>query len=358
MVSLLASPLQSVAAAAEPAANSAKLANNAAVPTANAQELADGTYSLGYTFLKYNTAQVSVMQDYVIPTGRLIVQNGQKLVQITLKQSKEITQFKLEQGGQLVSPEVVATDEKANTRTIQFAVDDLSAKVKGWVKIYWQVSPTFLYDHEYDIHLTFDSSSLKLLSSTEANAETDTESTDAGSFKDIEQHWAQSAIARAVSLGLVSGYVDGTFRPESSITRAEFAVLLSRAMKLGTSSAKETSFSDNARIPAWVKPYLGPVVEAGVINGFADGSFRADSTINRTELAVMVVRALKLEVDSAAKPAYADTDTIPKWAQAEVAAAASAGIMNVHAGNKFAPLVNATRAEAVSAILALAEAQS
>ncbi|WP_282937978.1 NEAT domain-containing protein [Paenibacillus sp. RC67] len=52
---------------------------------------------------------------------------------------------------------VISSDPASNTRRVEFEVDDLSAKIGGWVKIYWQVTPSFLYDHEYNIELGFDS---------------------------------------------------------------------------------------------------------------------------------------------------------------------------------------------------------
>ncbi len=51
---------------------------------------------------------------------------------------------------------VVSSNTETNTRRVEFEVEDLSAKVGGWVKIYWQVTPAFLYDHGYNVELGFD----------------------------------------------------------------------------------------------------------------------------------------------------------------------------------------------------------
>lgn len=340
------------------------------------QTLADGIYNLDYTFKKFNTDDISVMQDYVLQPAQLIVKGGKQFARITLKQSKEITSFKMENNGVLQPTEVVDTDEDKNTRTVQFELHDVHAKLKGWVKIYWQVSSTFLYDHEYDIHLTFDPTSIKPLSAG-AESKEESQSTQpvptaptptvqpaqesqlarSGGFSDLQGHPAQAAVERAVSLGIVSGYEDGTFKPNGSISRGEFTVLLHRAMKLETSDTP-FKFADHARIPAWVQPYLATVVGAGIIQGYADGTFKPSNSISRAELAVMLVRAAKLDAVQAAKSTFADAAAIPAWAKAEIQTVTSQGMMQARTGNSFAPLEKATRAETVSAIMAMLDGQA
>ncbi|MFB8736207.1 NEAT domain-containing protein [Bacillus sp. SL00103] len=85
------------------------------------------------------------------------MENGKTTAYVTLKQSKEITDFKVEQNGNLVTTETVSEDETANTRVIKFDVADLSAKLNGWVKIYWDLGG-LIYDEAYDVQLAFDQS--------------------------------------------------------------------------------------------------------------------------------------------------------------------------------------------------------
>ncbi|MED1576952.1 NEAT domain-containing protein [Bacillus safensis] len=130
--------------------------------TAQAASFVDGEYTVGFTILKDGTSEASMMDTYTEKPAKLIVENGKTTAYVTLKQSQEITDFKVEQNGALVTTETVSEDETANTRVIKFDVADLSAKLNGWVKIYWDLGG-FIYDEAYDVQLAFDQSSLTLV---------------------------------------------------------------------------------------------------------------------------------------------------------------------------------------------------
>ncbi|WFO47454.1 NEAT domain-containing protein [Bacillus pumilus] len=130
--------------------------------TAQAASFVDGEYTVGFTVLKNGSTEASMMDTYTEKPAKLIVENGKTTAYVTLKQSKEITDFKVEQNGALVTTETVSEDETANTRVIKFDVADLSAKLKGWVKIYWDLGG-LIYDEAYDVQLAFDQSSLTLV---------------------------------------------------------------------------------------------------------------------------------------------------------------------------------------------------
>ncbi|MFP7368442.1 NEAT domain-containing protein [Bacillus safensis] len=130
--------------------------------TAQAASFVDGEYTVGFTILKDGTSEASMMDTYTEKPAKLIMENGKTTAYVTLKQSKEITDFKVEQNGALVTTETVSEDETANTRVIKFDVADLSAKLNGWVKIYWDLGG-FIYDEAYDVQLSFDQSSLTLV---------------------------------------------------------------------------------------------------------------------------------------------------------------------------------------------------
>lgn len=480
--------------------------------------LVDGIYSIDFKVLKYGTDTKSVMQDYVKIPGSLQVVNGTQYVSIVLKQSKEITEFKVEQSGSLTDTTVVSSDEKENTRVVKFQVPNLDDKVKGWVKVDWAA---FNYFHSYDVHLAFDKSSIRplngnlskvlnakpfpkslkvgeytmnytlLISATSPEqAKTEDNKTDKKTDKnaqkksfindlvkhpanlsiqedgkklvtftvnkskempmiqveqdqvekeadpfadvkvvssnekentrvvqfevkdastkkarikmdwpdkynliytvdmtfdldsikpvkkeeekkeepkaagtkpavkaivpakltDIEDHWAKALIERAAALGIVNGYEDGTFRPDNETSRAEVVAMISRALKLKGEQG-ELSFADLDSIPAWAKENLASVVSSGIISGYADGTFSGDRKVSRTEMAVMIVRALKLEPAANASPSFADAGQIAPWAQPYIDAAHKLDIVGASYDNHFAPHANVTRVEAVNLVL-------
>ncbi|MFD0716204.1 S-layer homology domain-containing protein [Paenibacillus sp. GCM10027626] len=174
------------------------------------------------------------------------------------------------------------------------------------------------------------------------------------SFTDIAGHWGESSIIRAAAKGIVSGYPDGTFRPNNPITRAEFTVMLVSALKLDGTGA-ELTFKDQAKIGAWAKQAVALAVQAGIVNGYEDDSFRADAQITRAEMASMIARASGLSLDPNARTSFADEEDIPKWAKGAVEAIKRFGIVNGRGGNKFVPNDTVTRTEAVVMLLRMLE---
>lgn len=173
-------------------------------------------------------------------------------------------------------------------------------------------------------------------------------------FTDLSGHWASSMIKEAVSAGIVKGYPDGSFRPNHSVTRAEFAVMLAGALNLrdeGTS----LSFTDKNSIGSWANQAIAQAVAAGIIGGYEDGSFRPNAAITRAEMVTMIARALELPVDTQATTGFADDANIAGWAKGAVEAVHQLGIVNGRNDNRFVANDSATRAEAVVMILRLLE---
>ncbi|MFD0672572.1 discoidin domain-containing protein [Cohnella sp. GCM10027633] len=174
--------------------------------------------------------------------------------------------------------------------------------------------------------------------------------TPAPSFTDIAGHWAMNDILNAASKRLVSGYPDGTFQPNADITRADFTVMLANALKLQAASSM-AAFTDEARIGGWAKQAIASAAEAGIVSGYADGSFRPDARITRAELAAMVARVLKLSAEAGAKTGFSDDKDIPDWAKGAIEAVRKLGLASGRGDNKFVPNGTATRAEAVTLLV-------
>ncbi|GGD83060.1 S-layer homology domain-containing protein [Paenibacillus nasutitermitis] len=177
---------------------------------------------------------------------------------------------------------------------------------------------------------------------------------DAPSYADTKGNWAEESIRAAAGMEVAKGYPDGTFRPDANITRAEFTVMLMNGLKTDTAAAP-LKFKDNEAIPSWAMAAVQKAVALGFINGYADGSFRPNANITHAELTSMVVKASGLPVDPGAITGYADDGDIPAWAKASAATAEKNGIIVVGGkpGNNFTPKALASRAEAVSAIVSL-----
>ncbi|PRR90248.1 MULTISPECIES: heme uptake protein IsdC [unclassified Bacillus (in: firmicutes)] len=138
------------------------------LPFSNAQAttLKDGTYSVNYTVLKAEGNAVSMANDYWLKPAKVIAKNGKLTVQMTIKNSSWVTEFKVPGNGGYVDTTVLSTNKKANTRIVQFQAQSLSKPIKS--KIHVTVKSAD-YDHDYTIQLKFDESSIKSLSSNSTN---------------------------------------------------------------------------------------------------------------------------------------------------------------------------------------------
>ncbi|WP_020617472.1 InlB B-repeat-containing protein [Paenibacillus daejeonensis] len=178
------------------------------------------------------------------------------------------------------------------------------------------------------------------------------------SFTDIGGHWGEAAIMESVALGFVNGYPDGTFHPNQQVTRLEFTTMLARALRLAEPAQTALDFADASRIPAWAAPSVTAAVQAGWITGYEDRTFRGTNPITRQEMASLIIRALGSQVNAEAELTFADSFSVQNWAKGYVAAAVEQGLMQGQGNNRFAPMANATRAEAATVILNLLKLQS
>jgi hypothetical protein len=111
-------------------------------------------------------------------------------------------------------------------------------------------------------------------------------------FSDVSaSSWYAGAVAAAAGAGLLQGYGDGTFRPEQKVTREEIAAVLARVKDLKPAGEK-LSFRDSARISPWAQEAVAAAAAQGLVKGFPDGTFRPDAPAARAEAAVMVYRVL------------------------------------------------------------------
>lgn len=178
------------------------------------------------------------------------------------------------------------------------------------------------------------------------------------SFSDIKGHWAEANITRAASLGIVTGFENGAFQPNGWVTRSQFVAMIGRAFELNAKQAKEVNFKDKGQFPAWAEALIAEAVNAEVISGYDDGTFRPNRHITRAEMVAMTMRTSGFPLDENPSIRFADASQIPAWAKPTVAAAVSRNLLKGRSGNRFEPQAKATRAEALTFILTLIDSQN
>lgn len=164
-------------------------------------------------------------------------------------------------------------------------------------------------------------------------------------FTDIASHWAKDDIEVMVARHIINGIDAGIFAPQNNITRAEFAALLSRVLKLSDVSA-DGSFKDVTG-NEWYAGDVNKAAKAGIILG-SDGNFRPGDRITRQEMAVMIQRAYSYaggKIDTLKDLAFTDKGSISSWANNAVQSVYSLGIIKGRTDGSFGALDNATRAE-------------
>lgn len=142
----------------------------------------------------------------------------------------------------------------------------------------------------------------------------------------------------------ITGYQDGTFRPDQSITRAETAAMMARIMKLETKEGLMT-YKD---VPTtyWAKGSIIALTTQHLMNGYADGTFRPEQPITRAEMAAILASWKQLKGTQTAASPY--TDIEKHWARDSIVALANAGWITGYNDNSFQPNKYITRVETVT----------
>ena len=153
-------------------------------------------------------------------------------------------------------------------------------------------------------------------------------------FDDIAQHKNQGAIEALAARSIIDGMGDGTFAPDNTMTRAQFAAIVVRGLGL---SPKATNDFTDLNPGAWYLGYIGTASTYGIVNGRGDGTFDPEGKITRQEAAAMVARAAKLcGMDTALSETavrdilaqFGDYVTVADWARESVAFCYREGILD------------------------------
>ncbi|WP_027087450.1 S-layer homology domain-containing protein [Cohnella panacarvi] len=130
------------------------------------------------------------------------------------------------------------------------------------------------------------------LAVTEEPAAKSTNETPNAAFRDVVGHWAESSINRAASSGFVDGYADGTFRPNAEITRSEMAVMVANASDLIVDPNAATGFADDRLISTWAKGAVNAIRTLGLVKGRSSGEFDPTGKTTRAEAVTVLLGLL------------------------------------------------------------------
>ena len=166
-----------------------------------------------------------------------------------------------------------------------------------------------------------------------------------GGFSDLSpDSWAYSYIMDLGRRGIINGFPDGTYRPQASVTRAQFARLV--VALLETPTETEAIFDD---VPenSWSNPYITAAVRRGILFPSEYGRILgANEAITREEAAVWMVRALGIGLIDGSALDFVDRDAITF--QDEIATAVEIGLIVGLPDNRFGPEGSTTRAQAAN----------
>ena len=181
-------------------------------------------------------------------------------------------------------------------------------------------------------------------------------------FADVVNHWSEYYVCQLYHIGAISGYEAGVnlgqFKPDNTVTRAEFlkTVMLTNGYDVRSYVGKPSKFKD-VDSNSWYAPYLAKALELGVVEGYSDGNFKPNATINRAEAMKMVLLSnksmTKAQIDQEKALQSADSDTTAEftdvnessWFAPYVSFAKKRGIISGKADGKFYAGDNLTRGE-------------
>ncbi|WP_418790621.1 S-layer homology domain-containing protein [Phosphitispora sp. TUW77] len=178
-------------------------------------------------------------------------------------------------------------------------------------------------------------------------------------FDDVNYHWAQRDIEFLTARGAIAGKTGNTFKPNDSVTRAEFVTFLVRILGLREYSPEDASYSDVSR-KHWAFPYIEAALRAGIVSGVSHNKFAPDRKISREEAAVLLARAGNLKTPKEQEITkifsdFTDAERISQWAYEDVAAAIKIKLMKGFVDGTFSPSQNTTRAQAAAMMSRLYE---
>lgn len=168
-------------------------------------------------------------------------------------------------------------------------------------------------------------------------------------FTDIDDYWAADYVDFLYNADITTGYSDGTFRPNQNISRAQFAVMLYRYLKLDANKYESVSlpFMDLGQIPAYALPAAKALYSEGIITGSEKNGklyFDPDSSLTRAQAAAMIGRT-QAKGYAEAELTFTDNGKIPAYAAPYIRTMTAQGVISGYSDGSFKPNNNITRGQ-------------
>jgi hypothetical protein len=184
-------------------------------------------------------------------------------------------------------------------------------------------------------------------------------------FEDVRSHWAKGYIENMASRLVLKGTSDDRFDPDANITRAEFAAIVVRALGLHSAANGGRTFSD-VKSTDWYASQVQIAASYGLMEGYADSTFRANAPITREEAMAVIARAMALagmdtslsaERQEQLIAAFADGGSVSRWARQSAALNIHHGIFQGNGGalNPHNPISRAETAAVIQRLLQKAD---
>lgn len=193
---------------------------------------------------------------------------------------------------------------------------------------------------------------------TEQATELTTQAEKTISFTDVEKgSWSEKYIYSLAGKGVVNGYNDGTFKPDAQVKRADFIIMLMRGLNIDTTAEQKENFSDVDR-SAYYYNAVGTAKLIGLATGNGDGTFSPNSNITRQDMMILAKRALEYKLgknitgDAAKLDSFSDKSEVSAYAVESLAAMVDNGLVS-GANGKIMPKATTTRAQAAVIIYKL-----
>lgn len=173
-------------------------------------------------------------------------------------------------------------------------------------------------------------------------------------FPDVPQgYWAACDIDKLAINDVVVGYPDGMFKPNRSISRAEFATMLVKGFNLNDCGMPRENLFKDVPMSNWANPAIAKAVDEDLLAGYPNGKFEPNHPVTRCEALTTIAKGMTCDIDKCKADEilskYADGNTIPEWARIPVAKSLENGALrDMPNSNMIMPNREASRAEVAS----------